>query len=43
MNDTVTADEDFVPCVFCEQRVDPYFARCTDSGWVCDDCAENLS
>jgi hypothetical protein len=35
-------DEDLVECLWCLFRVPADLAQCTDSGWVCDECMENM-
>ena len=35
-------DEDFVPCLWCNEIVPAEMAKCTDSGWVCETCLENM-
>ena len=36
-------DEDLVPCLWCDESVPAEMARCTDSGWACETCLENMS
>jgi hypothetical protein len=35
--------EDFVECLYCNDRVPVELARDTNAGWLCDECKDHLS